>query len=261
MKILLLTDRTINKTLLGQVQLQIEDIYQRNTGVKVEWAIEKRDYTNYEIEEYLPWKGFWGLKRSDIQTVTNDIYKRWREENWRLTGVWGWAISKHYSGYGVLQVRFASDVLHTSLAGNNESGHTAQRNVNNTVGTLYHELMHDHDTMVFTHTGKLVEHIVPVENWDAFAVHGGRDLGREGENGWKYIRYNENQHALRAIGDVFNEALTKRRELFVTYTNLQRRVIQLAEQVLVLLRRKLAEAKDDLPILPDNRCKCTKNDV
>jgi len=242
------------------VQLQIEDIYQRNTGVKVEWTIEERDYTDYEVEEYLPWRGYWGLKRSDIRTVTDDVYKRWRENidvvvflidsnNWRLTGVWGWAISKHYNGYGVLQVRFA-----------NEQKHSDQRNVNNTVGTLYHELMHDHDTMVFTHTGTLVEHIVPVENWDAFAVHGGRDLGREGENGWKYIRYNENQHALHAIRDAFNEALTKRRDLFTIYTNLQHRVIQLAEQLLVLLRRKLAEAKDDLPILPGNRCKCTNHD-
>lgn len=255
MKILILKDKSVNNTLLGQVQLQVEDIYKRNTGVQLEWAIEETDYSSYEIEEYLPWRGYWGLRRSDIATKMKDVYSRWREEvdvvvylidssNWKLTGVWGWAISKAYSGYGVLQVRFA-----------NEKSHTDTRNVNNTVGTLYHELMHDHDSFVFTYTGKLVEHIVPVESWDGFCVHGGRDLGREGEDGWKYIRYNENQHALKAISKEFNEALVKRRSLFIEHTELQQRVVQLLEQYVVLLRQFLAKQRGDIAILPHNKCK------
>jgi len=254
MKILLLKDKTINNTMLGQVQLQVENIYKNNTGVTIEWAIEEQDYTNYNIEEYLPWKGYWGINRGDIARDTSALYKRWGEEidmvvylidssNWKLTGVWGWAISKHYSGYGVLQVRFA-----------NEPTHTMSRNVNNTVGTLYHEMMHDHDTFVFTYTGELVEHIVPVENWDAFVVHGGRDLGREGENGWKYIRHNENQHALSAIAPALKKAIANRRALFEEKVGAMQTIIQLANQYLVLLRAKLAEQRGDIAILPDNKC-------
>jgi hypothetical protein len=160
MKILLLKDKTINNTLLGQVQLQVRNVYK---GLDMEFIIEDFDYSNYPIEPY--WGGYWGIGISWIRERCASIYKRYAEEidnvvflvaspNWKLDDpaivgdkpVWGWCHSNQFSGYGVQQVRFAQNPRHTGA-----------RNVNNSAGTLYHELHHDHDTYVFVNTGKVLE--------------------------------------------------------------------------------------------------------
>lgn len=247
MRVLLLADQTINKTLLGQVQLQVGELYRKNTPFEIEWMIEEFDYSDYPIEEYGGFVGYWGIQQSWLRERCAAVYNRHREgidqvvflidsTNWRLTGVWGWNISKQFSGYGVQQVRFANNPKHTDA-----------RNVNNTVGTLYHELMHDHDSFVYTYLGITIEPLVSVRNWDNDIVHGQSP-------DWAYIRYNENQAALKAIGTLLYQAMKKRRELYTHHTSLQKTVIQLLQQKLMLLRRLLAEQRGDIAILPDNRC-------
>jgi hypothetical protein len=184
------------------------------------------------------------------------LYKRYAEEinnvvflvaspNWKLDDpnivgdkrVWGWCHSNHFSGYGVQQVRFAQ-----------VAGHTDARNVNNSAGTLYHELMHDHDTFVFVNTGKTVEPIVSVANWDNQVVHGEH-------SDWIYTRtVDDNKRALQLILPVLKEAVAKRRALFTKRVGLLQQIIALQQQVIVMLRAKIAAERGNLPILENNQC-------
>jgi hypothetical protein len=230
-------------------------LYDRNADILPEWVYENFDYGDYPIEEY--WGGYFGVKHAWLRERCAEIYKRWGEEidcvmfaiasdNWKLDDpsivkdkpVWGWNISAQYSTYGVQQVRIAQVKTHTT-----------ERNINNSVGTVYHELMHDHDTFTFVNTGKTVEPVVGVPQWDNSVVHG------EHPN-WQYIRHKENQKALEMIAPLLRDALTKRRELLTMKLGLMRRVIELLQQ----LRALLAAQRGDIAILPNNQCNhVTKN--
>jgi hypothetical protein len=248
MKILLLKDKTINNTLLGQVQLQVGENYK---ALKLDWVIEDFDYSNYPVEPY--WGGFWGIQHTWLRQQCANVYKRWAEEidvvvflvaspNWNLDDpaivgdkpVWGWNISNQFSGYGVQQVRFAQNPRHTDA-----------RNVNNSAGTLYHELMHDHDTYVFVNTGTTVERTVGVGSWDNACVHGEHP-------DWAYIRtVQDNRRALDLITPQLIEARNKRK---VTFLTKKLDMLQKIQQLVIKLRALQAGVRGDLPILPGNRC-------
>ena len=244
MKILLLKDKTINNTLLGQVQLQVKNVYK---GLDMEFVTEDFDYSDYPVEEY--WGGYWGIEKPWLRARCAEIYKRYAEEidcvvfliastNWNLKGVWGWNISNQYSTYGVQQVRFAQ-----------VPNHTDQRNVNNSAGTLYHELHHDHDTYVFVNTGKVVEQIVGVSNWDNEITHGG-------SSDWDYIRtVNDNVASITKIMPALIEARNARKAVFLT------KKVGLLQQLLKLmvqLRALQAGVRGDIAIRPHNKCVCYK---
>jgi hypothetical protein len=250
MKVLLLTDKTINKTLLGQVQLQIANNYK---DLNMEFITEDFDFTTYPIEQY--WGGYFGIQQAWLRARCADVYKRWAEEvdvvvfliaspNWKLDDpaivgdkpVWGWNISNQFSGYGVQQVRFAQ-----------VPNHTDQRNVNNSAGTLYHELHHDHDTYVFVNTGKVIENIVGVRDWDNDITHGGSP-------DWAYIRtVSDNVASINRIMPNLIESRDARKRVFLT------KKVGLLQQLLKLmvqLRALQAGVRGNLPILPNNKCVC-----
>jgi len=250
MKILLLTDRTINRSMLGQVQLQVSNVYK---GLDMEFVVEDFDFTDYPIEQY--WGGYWGMQQAWLRARCADVYRRWAEEidvvvflvaspNWKLDDpaivgdkpVWGWNISNQYSGYGVQQVRFAQNPRHTDA-----------RNVNNSAGTLYHELHHDHDTYVFVNTGKVLEQIVGVNNWDNDITHGGSP-------DWAYIRtVNDNVDSITRIMPTLTEARDARKRVWLTKkVGLLQQIVRLMTQV----RALQAGVRGDLPILPNNKCVC-----
>lgn len=242
MKILLVTDKTINKTLLGQVQLQLDTVYK---GLNLEWAIEDFDYSDYPVEEY--WGGFWGIQRSWLREQTARIHKRWAEEidcvvflisseNWNLTGVWGWNMSNQYNGYGIQQVRFAQNPRHTD-----------ERNVNNSAGTLYHELHHDHDTYVYVNTGEVVEKEVGVNNWDNDITHGAHP-------NWDYIRTTaDNVKSIEKIMPLLIKARNARK---VTFLQKKLGLLQTIYRLVMQVRALQASVREDLPTLPNNRCVC-----
>ena len=257
MKVLILTDTTINKTELGQVTREVAEIYQNNANITFEWRYQDFDFTDYPIMQY--WGGYWGMAHTWLRDRCAEVYRRYAEDidcvvfavaspNWKLDdptivgdkGVWGWNMSAQFSGYGVQQVRIAQNPRHTT-----------QRNINNSIGVLYHEMHHDHDTFVFVNTGKTVEPIVGVRSWDNGITHGG-------EAPWQYMRFKENQASIKAIAPVFREALTARRRIWETKKSLYERVIQLAEQYIALLRQQLAAQRGDIAILADNKCVCCK---
>jgi hypothetical protein len=226
--------------------LQVESVYKENADIGITWHTEEQDFTTYPKEIY--YGTFEGIDRKWLATRCADIYKRWAEEvdqvvflvhsdNWNLNGVWGWNMSYGYSGYGVQQVRFA-DV----------ENHTTARNVRNSAGTLYHELHHDHDAFIFNYTGKRVEEVVKVKNWDDEVTHGE-------STAWAYIRtVNDNTASIKAIAPLLREALAKRRAIFDTKVGRLRRIVQLLEQVVVLQRQLISRQRGDLALLPDGSC-------
>lgn len=249
MKILVITDTAIKRDFLDEVLAQVGELYQRNTNIVPQYIVQDFAYGDYPVEQY--WGGYYGISHAWLRAECAKAYKRYEEEivgvvfaisseNWKLDDpaivkdkpVWGWNHSNQMSGYGVQQVRIAQ-----------VAGHSRKRNLNNSIGTLFHEGMHDHDTFVFVNTGKLIEDIVKVPDWDNSVVHGQHP-------DYTYIRYKENQDALRAIGPALSEALAKRQELMETKYGLYKQMIQL----LIYLRATLAAQRGDLPILPDNQC-------
>lgn len=239
MKILLLLDNKINEAQLKQVKKEVAGIYKKN-GVEISFTDEWRDFSNVPKEWYD--KEAEGVQRAYIDKVAKEIYARYEEEvdqvvffihrdHWNLTGVWGWNLSKVYSGYGVQQCRFDS------------------RNTANSVGTLYHEMMHDHDAFIYTYTGVVVENIVNVVDFDDDVVHGGKYSKRD--FGYSYIRYNENQAALFAISKHLNDAVKKRRSVYLKKTlSYLQEIVRLTEKVAILRRQLVTQRRKDLKITP-----------
>lgn len=244
MKILLLVDKKIKQSQLDEMKNKVSEMYQDNAGVELVFFEERRDLSNLPKEYYST--GNEGIKRSYIQSATSEIYKRYAKElhqvvflvhrdNWNLEGVWGWNLSKVYNGYGVQQCRFDSV------------------NIANAIGTLYHELMHDHDSFIYTYTGKRIAPLVGIKDWDDDVVHGGRYSGVISE--WKYIRYNENQKALKAIGQSLREALEEKLKLhFKDTITMLETIIRLQKIVLVLKRQVEVRKRGDVAIKPNNIC-------
>jgi hypothetical protein len=242
MKLLLLLDNKIREDQLATVKKEVAAIYKTNTGITLEFVEEWRDFSNVPKEWYDASSE--GIKKSYIADATREIYRRHTEavdqvvffihrDNWNLTGVWGWNLSKAYNGYGVQQCRFDN------------------RNLANTVGTLYHELMHDHDTFIYTYKGINIETILKVKDWDDDVVHGGKYSGTT--YGYGYIRHNENQAALKQIGPLLSQAIEERRKLYLKrqITMLQE-IVRLQQLVIVLKRQMEARSRGDIAIRP--RC-------
>jgi hypothetical protein len=245
--ILILADKGTNKNYLGHVMLQVGELYKKNMGVEVVWTVEDYDYGDYPVVEY--WGGYEGIAQSWIAERTKEIWDRKHESidtvmfaipssNWRLTGVWGWNHSAHFNGYGVQQVRLAQ-----------VASHTDERNINNSVGTLYHELHHDLDSFVFNYTGVVVEKLYPndVRSHDNDVTHGEHA-------DWQYIRHKENQESLKIVAASFRQAVAKRRELYQDRVTKMQTIVQLLEQYVVLLRMFLSKQRGEIAILPNNKC-------
>ena len=237
MNILILADNKINESQLKQVKAEVALIYKKNTDIKLNYVEEWRDLSNVPKEWYTSTDE--GIKKSFIAETTKEIYSRYKDrldqvvflihrDNWNLTGVWGWNLSKIYNGYSIQQCRFDN------------------RNLNNSIGTLYHEFMHDHDSFIYTFLGTKIENKVLVKDWDDDVVHGGKYS--KTTYGWDYIRYNENQPALELIGDDLKSAIAKKRS---AYAGKEKELLQMA---VILLRQLIAERRGDIAIKSNNKC-------
>jgi hypothetical protein len=250
MKILILKDKTINNTLLGQVELQIKTVYKE---LGIEFIHQDFDYSTYPVSEYF--NGFYGISHSWLQVECAKVYKRYAEEvdqvvfliasdNWKLDdasvpsgkGVWGWNMSGRFNGYGVQQVRFAQ-----------RKDHSDARNVNNSAGTLYHELHHDHDTYIFVNTGDVIENVVGVKDWDNDVTHGGSP-------DWPYIRTTKDgTKSVDMIMPLLKKARNTRKVVWLTK---KVGLLQQIHRLMVQLRSLQASVRGDVPILENNKCVC-----
>lgn len=224
---------------------QVVELYSKNANIECQIFSESRDFSMLEFEEYLP--NMMGITHAHIQAETNDIYKRWEHEvdlviflvhddNWIVRDkVWGWNISKIFNGYEIEQCRFDP------------------KNEANTVGTLYHEIMHSHDSFIYRLTGIRIEELVKVNNWDYELVHGESTQ-------WDYIRYKENQSALTLIASPLKKAVDVKVALFeARVKSLYRQLYDTLEILKITLRTLSKELeKRDMPILSKGRCECIK---
>lgn len=252
MNILILKDTPVDHPKLEGVMREIASLYTTNTGITPIFHVEERDFSELEYSEYTE-SGALGIEKSYLDAYCKEVYSRWAEEidlviflvhdkNWKpgdfnysKQKVWGWNISNAYSGYQVEQCRW-----------------DPVREVNS-VGTMYHEIMHSHDSFIYSYLGYWIHKMVGVTNWDEDCVHGRSDK-------WDYIRYKENQEALRAIREPLFYAFQKRREIFDKKVSKMRQTIQLLQQAVVLLNQLVVkQRKKDIPLLENNICTYGRN--
>lgn len=237
MKILLLLDNKIEEKQVNEVIAELVELYEKNCDVTLTFLKERRDFSDVPKEWYD--SDSEGIKKSYIEEETKKLYGKYQEaidsvvffvhkDHWNLTGVWGWNLSKVFNGYSVQQCRFDN------------------RNLVNSIGTLYHELHHDHDTFIYTYTGKRVEDVVKVVDWDDDVTHGGRYSGTT--YGWKYIRNDENQESLKLIAPLLRAAIAKRRTIWDVKEGKYKQIISLLEQTVILYRQLQAKKRGDIAI-------------
>lgn len=230
MRLLILRDPLIPARRYEKVMAEFSLIY-TTVGITPVFHLEDFDYSHYPVVNHSGDAQI--IDKQWLRKQTDAVYARWAEEvdhvvflihedNWRLDGVWGWNLSGLYNGYQVQICRFDRD------------------NNANSLGTLYHEVHHSHDAMVSIYLGKRVEPIVGVRDWDDDVTHGAHKH-------WKYIRHRENTLSVAMIAPLLQKAYKKRVDIFNTKVSMMRRIINLAEQVIVLQRALLAKRNKDKP--------------
>lgn len=239
MNILILKDKKIGNAEVGSVISEVSHIYEERCDIIPTVHYENMDYSELPFEVY--YSDNFGISKAYIKRKAKDIYKRWAEEidlviflvhenNWKAGRIWGWNLSNIYSGYEVEQCRWDKD------------------KAANSVGTMYHEIMHSHDSFIYRYLGIWVHPLLRVGSWDVDIVHGRSPS-------YEYIRHKENQDALQYIAPFLRQAFAKRRKIFEKHVSVLRQILNKAEQVLELQRRVLAKLKKgDLPLFEDNKC-------
>lgn len=230
MRVFVFKDKIIPREKAEKAFEEVFELYRKNAGIYPTLKMEDVDFSDLPVEFYE--KNFLGIDKSYISRMTGQLKKRYgngidlvvflvHQDNWKAiadSGVWGWNISKAFHGYEVEECRF-----------------DAKNNANN-VGTLYHEIMHSHDSFIYRYLSVWIHKIIGVKNWDYSVVHGK-------ENGYKFIRYKENQDALKSIGIYLKEAFRRRLLLYQKEIAVYKKLIKLLTSLAELLRRKIVLLK------------------
>lgn len=136
----------------------------------------------------------------------------------KKSGIWGTNYSNVYHNYHVQYCRWDRD------------------NLANVFGTIYHERHHALDALISTELGVNINPILGVTAYDRGITHGG-------ETPWQYIRHKENTTSLEKMSPYLKRAFAARQKRHDDYTNKQKTVITLLQQ-LVYWYRRLINKKD-----------------
>ncbi len=235
MKLLVLKDKLISTDEMIELERQFIDLYYENADITPVFFVEERDFSDYPTE--IDSDGDVRIKHTYMQSITDDIYKRYSGEgtdhvvflihkkNWKSAPrdgrqIWGTNYSSKYNGYQVQYCRFD-----TRMA--------------NSLGTLYHEVMHSHDNLIQTYLGVNVTSFLNIPNWDKDIVHGSRP--EDGKYGYQYIRYTENLGALRYIAPYLKQAYAKRATIYNTKVSMLKQISNILPKLIVLLRGQLCK--------------------
>jgi hypothetical protein len=210
MRLLILRDKSLNTTEFNKSVGELKALYQ---GVGITMTITQEEYywgdpsvkPRPEMwEEY--WGGYYGMKFGLLNGIVSEIRTRYGKKfdhiliamdarNWYgdtpQDKVWGWNISAGLQGLDVQQCR-------VDTVSRNETTRIA-----NTVGTIYHELMHSHKHFPYrVRNGIVIERNLntqgfPTNDWGNGVVHGS-------EAPWEYIRHKENIKALEVVAPVLS---------------------------------------------------------
>lgn len=219
MRNIIILDEKINEASYRQWMKADKAFWKKWLNVDAKYWMVRKDFSFYPT--YIDDDGDVRPTYRYLQDLTKEATKGYdrygadfiimavHEDNWRSSGklflelqnekekgIWGTNYSNIYHGYHLQYCRWHS-------------------NPANVLGTLYHERAHAFDALVKTETGKRLEPILDIANWDADFVHG-RSLK------FNYLRWNENTDGLKLIAPVMREAFATRLKLHLDY--LQNRV-------------------------------------
>lgn len=231
MRFVILKDLKITEAEWTELYNQFSDFVFEHTGIAPTFFIEPQDYT--DVPTFIDSDGDTMPTDSFFKTLSDRVYAKYgtfgtdsvvmlvHRDNWVFKGIWGTNKSNLYHQYHVHLCRFDN------------------KNVANSLGTLYHEWMHSLDALIKTHTGFDVTPLFGVP-YDKFICHGGRP-DKEKTTEWKYIQYKENTKALKMLAPHLVKAYAKRKEMY--YKPLTTIQLQVIDWLRSLLNKKTITKK------------------
>ena len=218
MRFLVLKDNKIKADEWKKLATEFTDFVKSNTGLVPDFTIEERDYSS--VPTVSDSDGDLKPSTTYLKALTKTVHDKYGDygvdsvvmllhrDNWVFTGIWGSNFSNQYYQYHVHLCRFDN------------------RNVANSLGTLYHEWMHSLDVLIKTHTGVDINSYFKTTkcyvDFDATVVHGNKFAGCK-ETPYTYIKWKDNVDALKMITPDLKKAYQVRKDLFYApLTNLQK---------------------------------------
>jgi len=166
-KLLVVVDESVKylEQVEEALELQRQDYLTGTDGeVDVVWDIKRQDLSNLPWQIY--WADNWGVDTTWVTDNTKDLgdYDSvafvidW--DNWTKEGnqsIWGWNLGRFYNGYQVQLIRFADN------------------NIKSVYYTFLMELFHALDDFYYKDTGKRLEELFNVTDFDEDIVHARHD--------------------------------------------------------------------------------------
>lgn len=233
MRAVILLDNKIDKDEALALLADYGDWYESQTSIPCTFWLERKDFSS--VPTVADSDGDLKPTYKYRQDVATDVHSRYgdygadnlilwvHDDNFLFKGVWGTAWSYEHYKYNLLLCRWD------------------KKNPVNTWNTLFHEGEHPANTTIKKELGidinpLIAEHFKePNFDYDKDYVHGNSPQFKYiGERG--YIR---DGRMLKFLAPYIKQALEKRLSKHLAQTNLQRRVISLAQHVVQLLKKRL----------------------
>ena len=228
MRFLVLRDTKINDVEYKELEKQFSDFVNQHTGLIPTFYIQAQDYSVVPTEadgdgDMKPTTAYMNALMKTVHDKYGDygvdsVVMLVHRDNWIFKGIWGNNQSGVYYKYHVHLCRFDN------------------KNVANSLGTLYHEWMHSLDVLIKVHTGvdinSYFKNTKCYADWDSTCVHGNKFTGCK-ETPYAYIKWKDNTDALRMIAGDLQKAYNARRELYLSpLKTVQLRVISFLRSLL-----------------------------
>ena len=227
---LLLVDQKITDKELKTLTDEFTALVKQYTDITPQYFIERKVFTQVPTEadsdgDLKPakyWlKGLTDMVHKEYGTYGVDsVVMLVHRDNWVFDGIWGTNLSNVYHQYHFHLCRFDN------------------RNMANSLGTLYHEWMHSLDALIKTHTGVEIDTYFTGKcfiDWDTTCVHGNKGVTCT-PNQYSYIRWKENTDALAMIAPDLRAAYNARKELY--YEPYKKVMVWAITQLRALLNQK-----------------------
>lgn len=221
MRVLFLADLKITNRELDQLKSEFSSLVHQYADIKPDFYTEREDYSNVPVEadsdgDLKPTKKYFTALTDKVHAKygtygVDSVVVLVHRDNWIFKGIWGTNLSLVYRQYHVHLCRFDD------------------RNMANSLGTLYHEWMHSLDSLIKTHTGVEIDNLFNKTkcfyDWDATCCHGNKYRPCK-DTLFEYIRYKENADTLTTLAPHLRNAYRIRKEFYLEpYRKVQLRVV------------------------------------
>lgn len=223
MRLLIKKDPTITHDELQELMDDFSAFYEEFAGITPQYHVEELSYS--KVPTAVDGDGDVKPAYSWRKQVARHVYSRYlefgvdhivllvHEDNWRFKGIWGTNWSNSFWTYHMQLCRF-------------DKGNKA-----NSLGTLYHEVMHSHDALIVTTLGIDITTKLGIKDWDREIVHGKHPDA-------SYIRYKENTDWLRQIAPFLRTAYEKRADLHQHKVGIYRKLAKVLQVLVMRLQKK-----------------------